>query len=272
MKASPPLSLDQLTLLDVQPEDLVGLAADNHCAHISVFINVPEESRSMFPLVRDRRHVREIKARLDDSGVSVWNLEAFTIMPDFDPSTYREALELGAELGGKGATALIADPDPLAAAESLAAFGELAREYDVRVGLEWFRYSSVTTFRAALDTINRSGSDNVKLVIDPLHLFRNGGTTDDIAALDPAKIGYVQIADGPRIIAEDQMWDEMIGGRLLPGDGDFPLIDFLTKLPAIPVLGIEIPRASVGGIVPPSRMAAEVAAATRSVLAQAGMG
>jgi len=70
---------------------------------------------------------------------------------------------------------------------------------------------------------------------------RAGGAVADIAAIEPELIRYVQLCDGPLpqpvAIAET----EAVCERLYPGDGDFPLFDFLRAAPRDQTLGIECP-------------------------------
>ena len=69
-----------------------------------------------------------------------------------------------------------------------------------------------------------------------------GATLDELSGISGRFIGYVQVDDGPTQ-AEDDLRDETMHRRLVPGDGDFDLVGFLRTLDVIGYnapLGIEV--------------------------------
>jgi sugar phosphate isomerase/epimerase len=103
-----------------------------------------------------------------------------------------------------------------------------------------------------------------------MHFFRLKNTVDEFAALDPALIGYVQLADAPWAQRFDTYIEEAMYERMAPGEGELPLAAFLAHVPDGVVISIEIPlrsRAERGEGV--RERTARCIAAARTMLARA---
>jgi sugar phosphate isomerase/epimerase len=79
-----------------------------------------------------------------------------------------------------------------------------------------------------------------------MHLGRSGATGAQIAALDPAMIGYVQLCDAPLMPANSNYMDEATFDRMVPGEGELPLRDYISALPADLVVSLEVPLRTLG--------------------------
>jgi sugar phosphate isomerase/epimerase len=112
---------------------------------------------------------------------------------------------------------------------------------------------------------------NFSLMIDAMHYFRLGNSLDELATLDPAMIGYVQLCDAPWQPRFDTYMEEAFYERMVPGQGELPLVEFLRLIPSDVVVSLEIPMRSLAeqGLGPRERLAPCVAAA-RALLADAG--
>jgi sugar phosphate isomerase/epimerase len=101
-------------------------------------------------------------------------------------------------------------------------------------------------------------------------VFRSGGQIVQLAAVDPALIGYVQLCDVPWISSSASYADEARHERLPPGEGELPLLEFVSVLPRDAVVGLEVPMfgRAERGEGPHDRLAGCVAAA-RNLLAAA---
>jgi len=254
-----PLSLHHLTALDVSPPDLVSIAATLGCDHVCLFTQVQAATRDLFPCVEDEAMRRAVAERCADTGISVHNIEYFPIEVGVDLELYQPAFERGARLGARRATAHIHDPQLDRAVAGFAALCDIARGHGLRIGLEFTAFSQVRTLRAALAFVAEAGRENGDVVLDALHFFRNGGDVVELATMDLSRIGYVQINDGPAKIAEDQRFQEAVHERGLPGEGVFPLREFVAALPPRPVIDVEVPQAR--------RMASGIPAMERARLA-----
>ena len=234
----PQLSLDCLTLTDTSPPEVIRSAAAAGFDLVSLWVQPPP----MYPAAQTTAdHIGECTALLADTGVKLWSLEVFDLVSEQALESYRPALELGARLGGKAAlTYQLTDPDHGHAADLLAAFAEIAGEYGLAVNFEPVAMGKAATLSQARDLVRASGAD-VGIMFDAWHLVRSGCGIDEIRAIEPELIHYAQINDGLASIPEDQMIPESIGERLYPGEGEFPLVEFLRALPRDVPWGIETP-------------------------------
>src|SRR5690606_12659160 len=83
----------------------------------------------------------------------------------------------------------------------------------------------------ALEVVRGVGLPNFSLLIDTMHFFRLGNTVAEFAALDPALVGYVQLADAPWEARFETYMEEAMYERMAPGDGELPLAELLRHTP-----------------------------------------
>lgn len=239
-----PLSLHQLALMELDPLALIRTAHLAGFQKVCLFTQGMGGSGFTFPLVTPETR-RETIAALRDTGIAINNIEVFAIHPEVDVAGYTATLELGAALGGKSATAIIVDPDAARAAENFAKLCELAGAFGIRPAIEFMAMSTVRSIGAAAAIGQAAGYTTGCVAIDALHLIRTGGSPADVAALDPAMIGSVQICDGPLVMPEDRHVHEAMEGRLLPGQGEFPLRAFVESLPKGIGISVETPNSAL---------------------------
>jgi sugar phosphate isomerase/epimerase len=270
------ISLHHLAITETTPAEFVEIAAALRCDHVCLFVKIPSGPASafphVFPRVQNVRAAQELKARLDELGLSVWNVDTFMVQPGIKSADYHETLEIAAALGARTINAInLFPPEATAgAARTLASFSALAAQAGLTVVLEWFRFSSTTTLSAAVDLIRLVDQPNIQLNVDVLHLMRNGGRPADLAGVGPALIHYAQICDGSLELPEGAQSDEAIFNRNFPGEGEFPLVGFVRHLPPDAVLSIEAPVNRLRSSLTPIQRATRAVAGTRRILAAAG--
>jgi sugar phosphate isomerase/epimerase len=256
-----PLGLHQITALEVSAPELVAIAHDVGCEHVTVFTHVPSPDLP-FPAVTTSL-VPELLARLDATGVVIGNIEIFPLTEEVDIEAYRPAVEVGARLGCRRLVTVVYDPDEARATESLVRLSELASEYGLGVGLEFMSLiPGCTTIEAAVGFIHRAGRSNIGLAVDPLHLVRSGGTPADVAAQPAELVAYAQLCDGLDTAATADYMGEVFD-RTVPGEGVFPLAAFVEALPAATPIDVEVPSLSAA---PPLERARRAVAGARAVL------
>lgn len=84
---------------------------------------------------------------------------------------------------------------------------------------------------------------NVGLVFDLFHFARSGYTPEMLDGVHPEEIFSIQLCDGPVVPRGDDYFEEVVSHRLLPGDGEFPLVEMLSSLAArgpLPPAGPEV--------------------------------
>ena len=136
-------------------------------------------------------------------------------------------------------------------------FGQLcdeAREHGLRVALEFVPFTGVPDLPAALRVLDKAARPNAGLVVDLGHHARSGGAPEDLRSVPPELVYTVQLVDGP-LQAPDDLLDEAMFHRQLPGRGALPL---LADLRALADIGV---RAAVGPEIfaPGDRSAQDVA-------------
>ncbi|GKY89581.1 sugar phosphate isomerase/epimerase family protein [Sinisalibacter aestuarii] len=260
------LTLHQLCLRDVAPAELPGIAAAVGLASVSVFVMPPSPKLDIFPRIEPGQGLRDFTAACRTHAVGVHNIEVFSVEPDTDIADFNAALDMGAEIGARRLTALVQDPDMARARDRMSALAEAAAARGIAVSVEFMKFSELRSIGAGERFIAEAGHPNLTLLVDPLHLLRTGGSVADLAATDRRAIGAAQICDGP-LRAPANPFGEAVENRGIPGEGEFPLPEFLAALPAGCPVDIEVPlkRFADAGISPLDR-AKRLVAATRALL------
>lgn len=261
-----PFSLAHLTVLEVAPPALFDLAAEAGYQNVGIRILPAVPGAVCYPL--DRPTVAEWRRRLADAGVGVHDVEFIALTPEVRVDAYRQTLALAAELGARRLNVSGDDPDTDRVAERFGRLCDLAAEVGIGVDLEFMRFRVVGNLPQALDVVTRAGRPNGRLLIDVLHLFRSGGTAQMLADVPAALIGSVQLCDAPRLDPTDaHIVDEARQGRLFPGEGELPLLEYLSALPGDISMSVEVPTASSHPGLSPAECAARACAASRRLLA-----
>lgn len=239
----PPLGLAHLTVLEVPPLELVGLAARTGYASIGLRLVPSGPGTIAYTLPAGSAEMAEMRHRLHDHGIRVHDVEIATITPDFDPAALAPVLESAGEIGAERLSVCADDPDRARLADRFAALCDLAADYAVGVDLEWMGWRAVRTLGDALAVVTAAARPNGRILVDALHLARNGGTPADVAALPPGPVRSVQLCDaGAGVpVGSDAIIREARSGRLPPGEGTLPLAALLAALPADANLSLEVP-------------------------------
>ncbi|WP_322054344.1 bifunctional sugar phosphate isomerase/epimerase/4-hydroxyphenylpyruvate dioxygenase family protein [Paraburkholderia bannensis] len=92
--------------------------------------------------------------------------------------------------------------------------------------LAWGR--NVSTYRHAWKLVDAVNSPNLTLALDSFHTLSLDDTPDAIASIPGDRIGFVQIADAPKMQMDVLEWSRHY--RCFPGQGDFALADFTAQV------------------------------------------
>jgi len=231
-----PLRIEQMTVFDVDPAEVVTIAADLGVPYVSFFTVAAMPGAR--PVTKERRQA--IMERLSDTGVRVDTIEAFPLRTD--QRNNEAGIALGAELGARSIVAVnFSEADENRAVEQFATLCGIARGYGMNVALEPISMGVTRTVAQAERIVLGSGADNGRIVVDLLHIMRTGSSLEDVSALNPGLIGSAQICDGPADVEPRDLSEEASYERMVPGEGTFPLVEFLRVIPAEVVLGIEVP-------------------------------
>jgi sugar phosphate isomerase/epimerase len=268
-----PLGIEFLSVFGLPPLQFVNLAADLGCAHISTGLYSYGTSPHNYPpwsLQDDPALRRAMIAAMRDRGVSISLGEGLTIKPGLDVASRAAELELLRELGVTRINTVSMDPDLPRTLDQCARLAEMARALGIETTTECGPDLALKNLAAAVDAVRHVGQPDFKLLIDTMHLVRTGGTAVELAALDPALIGYVQLSDAPLVGRFATYFEEAMYERMVPGTGELPLVEILAALPRDVIIGLEVPQRSLAlaGEGPEQRLGRCVSA-TRQLLAAA---
>jgi sugar phosphate isomerase/epimerase len=232
------LCLDSLTLTDTEPVELIRAAGSAGFDLVSLWVQPPPlYSRAL--LTDDC--LQDCVAALEEAGVRAGPLEVFDLASVDAVESFSPALERGARLGARSASAInMQNNDASHASDLLARFAELARGFDLDVTIEPLAGWATSTLEQARAMICAARVE-AGIVFDMCHLMRAGGRVEDLAAIDPELLWHVQLCDGVAALTREEAVVESWQERLYPGDGAFPLVEALRMVPLDISWGIEAP-------------------------------
>jgi sugar phosphate isomerase/epimerase len=197
----------------------------------------------IFPVVGNAPLIREIRNSLADSGLEVLDILAFYLLPDTDVHEYEPALALGKELGATYALTQCNDPDWSRLCDTFQRFCDVSRESGITPIIEFCPNRTLATLANTLELLEATGRAEIPILVDPLHLVRSGGRSDDLRSVDPRRFPYAQMSDGVLAAGEpdlDLARKLGVGERRMPGDGALPLRDIFSALPSGLPISIEV--------------------------------
>jgi sugar phosphate isomerase/epimerase len=260
-----PLSSGYLNLADLDPASSLRAAAAGGFHAVGLRITGHRPSDEDLGIVGRADAIADLRAIMRDHGIGVANVSTYRVVPESRPDDYIPVLETAAALGAGIAVVNCFTPDRALAADTIAALCEMAESYKIRIGLEFIPVSSVRTVEDAAAIVMAANSPAAGIVVDALHLFRSGGTPQDLARIDPSFICSLQLCDAP-LRAPDDLYAEMRAGRFYPGEGELPLSQLLDVLPLDRIeIEAEVPHARVADL-PGAERARRAFEATRSFL------
>jgi 4-hydroxyphenylpyruvate dioxygenase len=126
-------------------------------------------------------------------------------------------------------------PDSIGGIDRAAAdfneLGERVAKRGLKVGFEalaWGRH--INDYRDAWEVVRRADHKAIGLVLDTFHTFARRTDLKPIQAIPGDRIFLVQLADAPWLEMDVLSWSRHF--RCFPGQGDMPLIDFMTAVQA----------------------------------------
>jgi sugar phosphate isomerase/epimerase len=229
-----PVGLAQLSLLNTAPPELVGVAAQAGFDFIGVRVRPVTQAERPYNLQPGSPMLRETLLRMQDTGVTVRDIEFLLL----DGSDQREAwlrmMEAGQALGASSVTVAGADPDNARLVHNLARMTEDGRGFGITPTLEAISYQPVASVAQAADIARQAGCS---IVVDTLHFNRfNGDGADNQwaeLAANADLMPLIQLCDGPaqRPVSREALVVESRSEREVPGEGDFRLAEAVAALP-----------------------------------------
>lgn len=242
-RAARPVSLAPLTVLELSPPQMVGCAAEAGYDAVGLRLIPATSEEPRYPSIGVTPLIRETKRRLDDTGLSVLDIEVLRLRPDTRVrDEFGRFLETGAYLGAREVLVTGNDPDHRRLAENFARFAEFAAEFGLTPNLEPMPWTDVRDLGEAASILRCCQGRRAGLLVDALHYDRTGADTADLQALPREWIRYVQICDGAMLRPQsiEELRFQGRNARLLPGEGAIDLVSMLRALPEVPI-SVETP-------------------------------
>jgi 2-keto-myo-inositol isomerase len=168
-----------------------------------------------------------LRAVLAAHGLNAWSINSLEAVGEAQ-GLEAEARRLAAIAGAAGCPYVLCVPGTVRAGleEAVAALAEVCSSEGATLAFEFmgFEWSAVRTLTEAVAVADAAGG--LPVVVDSFHWAAGGGTLDELAALDPARVAVIHLNDVP-----DRPLDGLgDADRVLPGDGVLPLRDFVAAL------------------------------------------
>jgi 2-keto-myo-inositol isomerase len=164
----------------------------------------------------------------------------------------------------------ITEDDYKAGAENIHDAGDVARQFDMSLRIEFLRTSPfISTLPTILKITRAAAHPNVAPMLDCYHYWSGLSKLEDLDLIHPGEIGHVHFQDVPDIPRE--MLD--LTTRIIPGDGVSPLTRILGKLSEKGYAGplsmeLFLPRYQQGD---PYEVAREIRVKSEAVMREAGV-
>jgi len=242
-------SLSFLTVADVSPVEAVKIAAKCGYAAVGLRLLPAAPNEVDYPILNDSKLIKETKAALDDSGVRIADVEIVRITSDFELDKYLQFLSTAEQLGARHILVAGNDPEQSRLIDHFAQFCELSKQFGLSCDLEFMPWTNVKNLAQTEYIVNQSGQENAAILIDALHFDRSDSTIQQVKALDPKRLNYVQLCDG---FTEYDPSDEGLiqiarSNRLVPGQGEIDLVGLIRALPKEIMLAAEVPNLVLAG-------------------------
>ena len=234
------LGVEQLSALGLGPVEFVNLVADLGCSCISTGLSGMPGYAS-FSLRDDKALRREMIAAMRDRGVSISLGEGCIARPGRDIRDMAADFDTFQELGAERINTVSMDPDLGRSLEQFGVLAEMAAARGMESSIELCPALTINNLASAVAAVRHVGRKDFRLLLDTMHLGRSGATAAEIAALDPAMIGYVQLCDAPLKPVNPNYMDEATFDRMVPGEGELPLREYLSALPKGLIVSLEVP-------------------------------
>ncbi|MDE8588311.1 sugar phosphate isomerase/epimerase family protein [Arthrobacter sp. NQ4] len=229
-----PVGLAQLSLLNTAPPDLVGIAAQAGFDFIGVRVRPVTPTERPYDLQPGSPMLREALARMQDTGVTVRDIEFLLLDGSDQRDAWLRMMEAGQALGASSITVAGGDPDAGRLLTTLSSMTEDGRDFGITPTLEAISYQPVASIAQAADLARRAGCN---IVVDTLHFNRLVGAGAagqwDALRAHAALVPLLQLCDGPaeRPASRDALITESRSEREVPGEGAFGLAEVVAALP-----------------------------------------
>jgi sugar phosphate isomerase/epimerase len=261
------ISLAPLTVLPCSPLEQIDIAADVGFNAVSLRLFAVMDTD--IDVMADAQLQSAIRRRIEGTQLRVLDVEVVRATAGLDVGALAPALEFAGSLGARRFAITPADegdydtPTETAVVRRIAELCDAAERFNVGVMLEFMAYRSIRTLEHAAKIVEAVGHPGLAVTVDALHLFRSGGTADDVRVLPPQRLACVQLSDAP-VPPPADLAREARYGRMYPGEGGLALAALLEALPPDLPVSVEVPSSERAALSPRER-ASKAMASLRSL-------
>ena len=222
------LSLAAGVCPETGPADFVSACADAGWAACGIWFDAASWTDAT---------ATEVRRRLDDTGLIALDMEPIFVTPDGDHGD--RIIDAAANVGARNLLVVSRGVDDQRFIERFGELCDVAAPHGIGCSLEFMAFMSIRDLPQSIRVLDAVDRPNAAVLIDNLHLARTGGTPDDVATLDPARLPYVQLCDAPGA-SPGNLVTEALDERLTLGDGELPIGELVAALPEHTALSMEI--------------------------------
>jgi sugar phosphate isomerase/epimerase len=250
-------SLAHLTVLSLTPPEIVDVAARTGYDYVGLRITRVTPQERLYDLARDRRLMRETKARLGGTGLRVNDVELFRMDSSLEPEAFAAELDATAELGAHSIIAQLPDPDRDRATSRFARLCDLAKPLDISVHLEFPHWTETGTLAEAARVVRAVNRSNAGILVDMLHFGRSASSIELLASLPREWFRFAHVCDATKEVPSEM--ENIIrtarDERQFPGEGNIDVRGILAQLPNDIPYALEIPRSMLTTVLGPEEVA-----------------
>lgn len=238
------IGIAPMTILELTPAEMVTVASEAGYDFVGLRLVNATPEEVVRPTIGLTDLIRETKARLDDTGIELIDIEILRLKPETRVRADFEAFfETGAYLGASQALIAGNDPDHARLADNYNELGLLAGEYGITPNLEPMPWTDIRSITEALPVVQAATHSNIGILVDAIHFDRSDATLDDLRALPANLLHYMQLDDAPaeKPTTLDELLHQGRAHRYLPGQGGLDLVGLLNALPADLPISLEAP-------------------------------
>lgn len=262
------LGVGHLTLIAHTPPEVVSLAAAAGFDFVGLRVKAVTATERAYDMSLGSPLLAETVLRLNDTGLTVRDIEFLPLTPTTTREDWLPALDSGAALGASAFTVTGADPDRNRLHDTLANLVDDGVNVGIRPVLEPISYQPVSTVADAATLARETGA---ALMLDALHIVRGGSSLDDVRALEAHLVPVVQLCDGPLDLGTTDIAALQHEARIergVIGTGEFALDDLLLAVPDGTPGSVEIPHVGLQALLSPSDYLALMARTARELFAR----
>ena len=179
--------------------------------------------------------IKDLRAYIADTGIALANAIAFFRWADADDTLREEGLAQAERemrmLAELGCAAVAAPPYGKMEGNTLESMAsqfvrlaDMARTIGIEPYLEfWGRATLLSRLSEAMFIAMESGLPDVKILLDPFHMYTGGTNVNSLAYVNGRNIGIVHVNDYPAVPGKQQITDR---DRVFPGEGIAPAREF----------------------------------------------